>query len=123
MSSTPSRPWTRWGLPAAAALATLFFGFGYLRARALAALELGGHWTAIAWVMFGLGAVALVLLAVQFRTRKQSALFGLAAAAGGVALLVIRELGPGMLVLSVGCLGLGWSIGGYGGGGYGASDS
>ena len=123
MNPTPDRPWTTWGLPAAAALATLFFGVGYVRARALAALEPGGHWAAIAWVLFGLGAVALVLLALQFRTRKQSVLFGLAAAAGGVTLLVLREVGPGTLVLLVGCLGLGWSIGGYGGGGYGASDS
>ncbi len=123
MNAPRSRPWTAWGLPAAAALATLFFGVGYLRARALAALELGGHWAAISWVMFGLGAVALVLLALQFRTRKHSALFGLAAAAAGVALLVFREVWPGTVVLLVGCLGLGWSIGGYGGGGYGASDS
>lgn len=57
------------------------------------------------------------------RGRLLPFLLGVAGLAVGLLLLARRQLVVGTIVLSIGCLSLGWSIGGFGGGGYGASDS
>ena len=41
----------------------------------------------------------------------------------GLVLLYFKLFWPGIVILSIGCLSLEWSIGGFGGGGCGASDS
>lgn len=61
--------------------------------------------------------------AEELRARGRQALFGAIALAIGIAFLVYHHLWPGMVFLTLGCAGLGWSIGGYDGGGYGASNS
>lgn len=57
------------------------------------------------------------------RGRLLPFLLGVTGLAVGLLLLARRQLVVGTIVLSIGCLSLGWSIGGFGGGGYGASDS
>lgn len=49
--------------------------------------------------------------------------FGAVGVVTGVGLLYSRALTMGTIILTLGCLGLGWSIGGFGGTGYGGSDS
>lgn len=49
--------------------------------------------------------------------------FGAIAALTGAALLYFGALPMGIVMLTLGCIGLGWAIGGYGGSGYGGSDS
>jgi membrane protein implicated in regulation of membrane protease activity len=61
------RPWTAWGLAAAALLALTYFGGGYLRARSLAASGPGGHWEGIAWLMLAFAVVSLLLLMLAVR--------------------------------------------------------
>lgn len=56
------RPWTSWGLAAAALLALLFFGLGFVRSRSLAAAGAGSHWSGFAWMMLGMAVVSLALL-------------------------------------------------------------
>ena len=73
MNTVPARSWHRWGLTLAALLALGFFGTGYVRARALAALGLGGGWDAIAWLMLALAGVSLVLLFVALRRARRAA--------------------------------------------------
>lgn len=51
------------------------------------------------------------------------ALLGAIGIVSGLGLLRFGLVLPGMAVLFVGCVGLGWSIGGFGGGGYGGSNS
>jgi len=73
MSAGPGHLWNRWGLTLAALLALGFFGTGYVRARALAAIGLGGGWDAIAWLMLALAGVSLVLLFVALRRARRAA--------------------------------------------------
>lgn len=57
------------------------------------------------------------------RNRGRHALLGAASLAIGIAFLCFGHLWPGLGFLTLGCLGLGWSIGGYGSVGYGGSNS
>lgn len=57
------------------------------------------------------------------RARGRHAMLSALGLAIGIALLYFRYLWPGLVFLSLGCLGLGWSIGGYGSAGYGGSNS
>ena len=52
--------------------------------------------------------------------RGRQALLSAVALAIGIAFLYLHHFWPGVVFLSVGCLGLGWSIGGYDGGSYGS---
>jgi hypothetical protein len=57
------------------------------------------------------------------RIRGRFLLFAAVAIVAGVSLLVLGTFWAGIALLSIGCLSLGWSIGGYGGVGYGGSNS